>query len=799
VKERIDMNETTDVICFKERKLKTEHPIGILIQDKRTAKGKNLDTTFEWLEKRNCNPIVTSETPVEYAKLPREKQTEIKDVGGIACGKFRNAQRKSRNAIELSIGGIDADHIPSGVDFPVRVKEILPSTRWFIYSTHRHTPDNPRCRLMILFNRKVKPDEYPALLRMLAKKIGIDWIDEGSYETNRLFFFASHPTNGDFVFESNDGEPLDVDAILSEYSDWRDCSLWPTSSRHSEVILRSAKQQADPLGKSGVIGAFCRAYSIQDVIERFLTDIYEPSSMDGRYDYIPADSTAGVVIYDDKFAYSHHATDPAYGKLLNAFDLVRIHKYGDLDENASFKAMAEFAIQDALVKEQFAEERKFMAKSEFTDADWEKKLDLDKSGKVKNTLKNLMLILENDPVLKGIVFNQLSDGMEIIGEVPWQHPSKFWRDADDAQLISYIDSHYGSFSSRNYDIAVTKVTDDRSYHPIREFIDALPDWDGIPRVNTLLVDYLGSADNAYVRSVTRKTLCAAIARILTPGIKFDSMLVLNGPQGVGKSTLIAKLGGEWFSDSLSLSDTKDKTAAEKLQGYWILEIGELAGLKKAELETLRSFLSRQNDIYRASFGRRATPHLRQCVFFGTTNAEKGYLRDTTGNRRFWPVKTPGNGKWQSWQLTQEEVLQIWAETLTYVKAGEKLYLDAGMEMLAKEEQREAMESDEREGLVREYLDMLLPEEWNTMDLYERRAFINGTEFGESRRIGVIERQYVSNMEIWCECFGKDRANLRRVDGNEISAIMAGISGWSRLVKRERIPLYGQQWLYMKTL
>lgn len=793
------MSGTTDVIRFTERKLKIEHPIGILVQDKRTAKGKNLDTTFEWLERRNGNPIVTSETPEEYARFSRERQTEIKDVGGIACGKFRNAQRKARYAIELSIGGMDADHIPPDVDFPARVKEVFPDTRWFIYSTHRHTPESPRCRLMLLFSRKVKPDEYPALMRMLARKIGMDWIDEGSYETNRLFFFASHPANGEFIFKANDGEPLDVDAILSEYPDWRDCSLWPTSSRYSEVILHSVKQQADPLEKSGVVGAFCRAYSIRDVIKKFLADIYEPSTLDGRYDYIPADSTAGVVIYDDKFAFSHHATDPACGKLLNAFDLVRMHKFGDLEEKASFKAMTELAVQDILVKEQLAEERKAQAEAEFTDADWEKRLDLDKSGRVKNTLKNLTLILENDPALKGIVFNQLSDGMEIKGEVPWQHPSKFWRDADDAQLISYVDSRYGSFSSRNYDIAVAKVADDRSYHPIREFIEALPEWDRVPRTDTLLVDYLGATDNEYVRSVTRKTLCAAIARILIPGIKFDSMLVLNGPQGAGKSTLIAKLGGEWFSDSLSLSDTKDKTAAEKLQGYWILEIGELAGLKKAELETLRSFLSRQNDIYRASFGRRATPHLRQCVFFGTTNAEKGYLRDTTGNRRFWPVKTPGGGRKQSWQLSQEEVLQIWAETLTYVKAGEKLYLDAGLELMAKEEQREAMESDEREGLVREYLEMLLPEEWDTMDLYERRAYISGTEFGESRHIGVRKRQTVSNMEIWCECFGKDRANLRRTDGNEISAIMAGISGWSSLAKRERIPLYGQQWLYVKML
>lgn len=361
--------------------------------------------------------------------------------------------------------------------------------------------------------------------------------------------------------------------------------------------------------------------------------------------------------------------------------------------------MTELALKDERVKAVFAQERMVQATEEFDEDKWQERLELDKAGNVKNTLRNLTLILENDPNLKPLVFNQLLDGMEIKGAVPWKHPSKFWRDADDAQLISYVDTHYGTFSARNYDIAVTKVSDDRSYHPIREFIANLPAWDGVERVDTLLIDYLAAEDTPYVRAVTRKTLCAAIKRVLVPGSKFDSMLVLNGPQGVGKSTLIAKLAGEWFSDSLNLSDTKDKTAAEKLQGYWILEIGELAGLRKAEVETLRSFLSRQNDIYRAAFGKRATPHLRQCVFFGTTNAESGYLRDTTGNRRFWPVKTPGGGAKHSWELTDEDIRQIWAEVLVYVERGEKLYLDANMETLAKVEQREAMESDEREGLA----------------------------------------------------------------------------------------------------
>ena len=454
------------------------------------------------------------------------------------------------------------------------------------------------------------------------------------------------------------------------------------------------------------------------------------------------------------------------------------------------------SLSDDSVKLLIADERKAQADADFDQDDWRAGLEYEpRSTVLKNSLHNLRLILENDPKLKDIVFNQQLDGMEIKGSVPWKHPSKYWRDADDAQLISYVDSHYGSFSARNYDIAVAKVTDDRSYHPIREYLASLPEWDGVPRLDTLLIDYLGARDNAYVRAVTRKTLCAAISRVKHPGCKFDTMLVLNGPQGIGKSTLIAKLAGEWFSDSLNLSDTKDKTAAEKLQGYWILEIGELAGLRKAETETLRSFLSRQNDIYRAAFGKRATPHPRQCVFFGTTNAENGYLRDTTGNRRFWPVKTPGAGAKQSWQMTDDDVRQVWAEALECVSKGEKLFLPPDLEALAKLEQREALEADEREGLVRNYLDTLLPEDWNERDLFERRNFIDGTAPGEIGHTGTVKRTAVCNMEIWCECFGKERSNLKRADSNELSAILIKL-GWERQPRKERIPLYGPQYVFV---
>ena len=533
----------------------------------------------------------------------------------------------------------------------------------------------------------------------------------------------------------------------------------------------------------------------------FLPDVYEETDDDSRWRYIPSDSMPGVVIYDDKFAYSHHASDPAFGKLLNAFDLVRTHLFDDDDPKKSFNDMLEFAAKNEAVRELGLDERRERAGEEFAEDDdeddWKKKLVRQKkSTQLENSLFNIKLIMQNDPYMKNIVFNQLADGMEIKGEVPWQHPAKFWRDADDAQLICYVDDHYGTFSARNYDIAVTKAVDDRSYHPIKDYFASLPPWDGVPRVDTLLIDYLGAEDNSYIRAVSRKTLCAAYRRVYQPGVKFDYMPVLNGAQGIGKSTFIANLGMEWFSDSLNLSDMNDKTAAEKLQGYWIIEIGELAGMKKADLDKVKAFISRVDDKYRASFGRRVTPHPRQCVFFGTTNSENGYLRDITGNRRFWNVKATGEGKYKPWQMTPEIVQQIWAETAVLAKAGEKLYLPPELEAYAQKEQRAAMEQDDREGLVLEYLDTLLPDGWDGMDIYKRRDYINEAD-DPTRPVGKHRRTEVSNIEIWCECFGRPKEDMKPTDRYAIAAIMEHLDEWEKTGKSKRLPIYGKQRMYRR--
>ena len=771
-------------------------------------KWKNTDISWEDFCSRVKTTQRTTETVEEYRKMRKGGQDSIKDVGGFVGGHLKDGRRKKGNVLSRSMLTLDMDYGTSGIW--EEISTFFPY-QCCIYSTHKHTPENPRLRLIIPLLRDVGEEEYAAVSRMVAKEVGNDLFDDTTYEPERLMYWPSTSRNGEFIYEEKDGDLLDPDVFLSKYDDWRDTSTWPVSSRQSEVFDHSLKEQVDPLSKDGVIGTFCRTYSISAAIEKFLKDVYEPSVMTGRFDYIPADSSAGVILYDDKFAYSHHATDPASGRLLNAFDLVRIHKFGHLDDRAtestppsklpSFINMCEFAIQDDEVKAQFTKERMEQATIDFTEDNWQTALELDKQGKIKDTLDNIVLIIRNDSELESIAFNKHRDGIDAREGLPWEQMKGGWNDSDNAALKVYLSNKYGIYSPTKTKDAILAVAAERSYHPIKEYLDHLPEWDGTDRVETLLIDYFNATDNSYTRAVTRKMMVAAVARIVHPGTKFDSVLILNGPQGIGKSTFFAKLAGDWFSDSLTLTDMKDKAGPEKLQGYWILELGELAGMRKTDVEVVKSFISRSDDKYRASYGVNVESHPRQCIIVGSTNAESGFLRDITGNRRFWPVRISGDGKRKAWQMSVYDVEQIWAETLVLYAKGEKLYLEGSDVELATNEQADAMESDEREGLVRTYLDTLLPDDWNALSLYERRNYLNGSEFGGESRVGTVERTLVCNMEIWCECFGRDASAMKPADSYAIAGIMKKINGWNKYQGNKNgtsnFPIYGRQRCYEK--
>ena len=764
---------------------------------------------LEDFARRISRTIRTAETVEQYRKLSKARQDSIKDVGGFVMGKLKGGRRKKDCVVFRSALTLDMDHAVG--DVPEQM-EMFFDFRCLIYSTHKHTPEAPRFRLVIPLVRNVSPDEYAAVARKVAEDIGMELFDDTTYEPSRLMYWPSTSADGEFVFRDVAGEILDPDVVLARYRDWRDSSEWPVSGRQQAVVLREMKRQADPLGKEGVVGAFCRTYSIEEAVEVFLADVYRPSVMQGRYDYVPADSQAGVVVYEGRFAYSHHATDPACGKLMNAFDMVRIHRFGELDVRASedteacklpsFRAMSEFAVSDERVKLTLAEERAESAKREFSgEDDWRKGLELDRQGKVKDTLDNLVLAIRHDEGLQSIAFNLHRDGIDAGEGLPWKQIKPGWNDSDFASLKVYLNKGYGVYAPTKTKDALLAVASERAYHPVKEYLDALPEWDGVKRVDTLLADYLGAEDSAYTRAVIRKTLAAAVARIYQPGTKFDSVLILNGPQGIGKSTLFARLAGAWFSDSLTLTDMRDKSGPEKLQGYWILELGELAGMKKTDVETVKSFLSRVDDKYRASYGLNVESHPRQCVIVGSTNTESGFLRDITGNRRFWPVRVNGESVKKPWQISGEDVLQVWAEAKAVYEGGERLYLEGEVAAMAVSQQAEAMETDDREGLVRTYLDTLLPENWDSMSLYDRRNFLNGSEFGEERQTGTVRRMMVCNMEIWCECFGRESSALKKIDSYEISGIMRKIEGWGKYAETKNgmsgFPIYGKQRAYVR--
>ncbi|WP_296969128.1 virulence-associated E family protein [Tepidanaerobacter sp. EBM-38] len=792
---------------LKEPKLKHDGVLTIATgRSRKEMNWKNREMLWSELVDKLSSTIRTYETYEEYKKLSKSKKDEIKDVGGFVGGTLKEGRRKADNVVWRQIVTLDADFVKGDLWAGV---ETMFGYGCVMYSTHSHSPKAPRLRLVIPLKRAVTPDEYGAVSRRIAADLGIDFFDDTTYEPHRLMYWPSTSSDGEFIFKVLDEEWVDPDEILARYEDWRDSSYWPESSRTKENRKRLAERQGDPKEKPGVVGAFCRTYSVVDVIEKFLQDVYSPCENPNRYTYIPGSSAGGLVIYENgDFAYSHHGTDPISGKLCNAFDLVRLHKFGELDEEAkegtpvnklpSYLSMQKLAREDLEVKKTIASERMTSASEDFNEEDWQVNLEINNKGELKNTLTNIILILRHDPQLNSIFYNELREGVDVEGDVPWKRLKSGWNKTDEASLAGYIDLNYNLYAPGKLKEAVLKVAVERSRHPVKDYLLNLPKWDGIKRVDTLLVKYLGAEDNIYTREATRKTLVAAVARTMNPGIKFDTVLVLNGPQGIGKSTLFSKLGGKFFSDSLSISDMRDKTAAEKLQGYWILEIGELAGIRKIDEETLKSFLSRQDDKFRASYGYSVEDHPRQCIIVGTTNQEAGFLRDITGGRRFWPVKTPGDTKLKPWDI--DDVDQIWAEVMEYYHQGESLILSNKAEEFANAAQVDALESDDREGLVREYLDMLLPTNWDDMDLYARRSFIRGDEFSNNV-IGTVRREQVCTMEIWCELFGKEATAMRKIDSYEINAIMRKIDGWEKYTGNKqgnaKVPLYGIQRIYVR--
>ena len=753
---------------------------------RKTKTWKNKPVLWSELLDRLKNTTRTSETVAEYKTMKRDDQSRIKDVGGFVGGYCNNGSRS--DIAFRSVLCLDADFADGELwgDWC-----LLYGHAAAVYSTHKHTEEKPRLRLVVPLARNVDPDEYQAIGRRVAATLGIDKFDDTSYQPQRMMYWPSTSQDGAYFFDRTDGAFLDPDEVLATYHNWRDVSSWPMSSRVAEVVKKTAAKQKDPLTKGGLVGAFCRAYTIQEAIEAYVWT-YQPCDEPNRFTYTEGSTAAGVVVYEDKFTYSHHATDPASGQLVNAWDLVRLHFFHDLDADIdpdtpassrpSYKAMASLAASDERVKAQIVTDRMAEAEADFealpdgedTDVpatDWKKKLKITEKGGIASTIENVVIILNGDPALAGrVAFDQMANNIVALDSLPWRSVtgSSQWVDSDDAALRYYLERTYGVTGKEKIFDAVNVVALQNAFHPVKDYLESCT-WDGVKRVETLLIDYMGADDTKYTRTVTRKVMAAAVARIYKPGCKFDHMLTLRGAQGLGKSSFIGLLGGKWFSDTLTT--VQGKEALEQLPGVWIMEVGELAGMRKAEVESIKQFLSKQSDRYRPAYGRRMQEFPRQCIFIGSTN-ESQFLRDTTGNRRFWVVDTPNKPKKDFWEeLTPETIRLIWAEAVAIYKAGEPLYLSKEMEKIAREVQETYEEENPQVGIVAQYLERKLPADWQTMDLYARRQWL------ESSAEGTEERRTVCSLEIWAEALGQNPDKLDRYAGKDVRDIMAKLPEW----------------------
>lgn len=766
---------------------------------------KNKKVSWGSLLGRFKNATMTQETQEEYRKLPKNKQDTIKDVGGFVGGTLKDGHRKSGTVLNRSLLTFDLDYAPK--DF-VETMILEAPYAWAIYSTHKHKPDAPRYRLIAPLSRDVSPEEYEAIARKVAEGIGVKYFDSTTCQPSRLMYWPSYSRDAEYVFEYNDGPALDADEVLAEYPDWKDVSFWPLFPDEEKVQKRRLDKQQDPTKKDSLVGVFCRTYDVPSAIETFLSDVYaRDGDKTDRYSYLPGTTSGGLVIYDGGlFCYSNHSTDPAHGMDLNAFDLVRVHKFGELDDEVkpntptnrmpSYKEMIELVRRDSACLRTYDAERRVSALEDFEgeDAaadDWMLKLSRAKNGEVEGTRANLRVIFGQDDKLNGMRMNFLYGTVELSGREPWAKEARLWQEDDESYLASYLARVYTEKFKKTdtWDELVTAAAA-RGYDPLVSYIEELPAWDGIQRAESLFIDYLGAEDCDYVRSATRVWLMAAIKRIREPGCKFDNMIILTGAGGIGKSTILGRLGGEWFNDSLKLGDMKDKTAAEKVRLAWICEIQEMSGRRRADLEAVKAFLSTKEDIYRGAYARKVSAHKRRCVFAGTAN-ESGVLMDVTGNRRFWPISCAGGGRLKAWRMKKTDVEQIWAEVKEWIAEEEllgevELILPPEVEAEAKRRQLEALDVDEDDALrVKDYLEKLLPEEWRYMDTEERRDWLD-----DLTKDGTEPREIVCVAEIWTECFGRRLKDKRRQDSFDIARILQRL-GWV-VCGPERFPIFGVQ-------
>jgi len=687
---------------------------------------------------------------------------------------------RTRNAITL-----DVDHPDS--DFEITL-ELSLTYAAAVHTTFSSTSVEPRYRVIIPLDRPVAPDEYHTAAAAVMQLLGEHQFDPGSVQPERYMFKPAAGEPDSYRQWVVPGPLAKADVLLKDFR--ADLSDMPAPKPH--------KNKRDPFGIEGTVGAFNRAYEdFQTLINEYSLP-YDEAGAD-RWQLTGASAAAGMGMVDRGLVFSHHANDPAYGQTCTAFDLVRLHLYGELDAEAakncpvnrlpSYKQMLETATQDIrvvteLVGGDFATEMTATADS-IEQENWRLQFALDpRTGQPTDVIKNWDLIAQHDPAFQVLQFNELSMAIELAGDLPWRKVDQggpVFGASDRAALALYIERTYHIRPGRAYmdDLIVDRAMPRRT-NPVRDYLNTLV-WDGKPRLEESLP---GVTPTPYTRMVARKALVAAVARMMEPGIKWDHMLVLYGTEGLGKSRWVDRMSKGYSSN---LGRIGDKDTLITMQRSWIITADEAHSLRKADWDAQKEFITRTADVFRMPYDREASLHKRHNVIWGTTNDEV-FLRRQEGNRRFLIVNCEQEA--DDAKLTDEYIDQVWAEALTLYRAGEQLWLTPAEDALAAASREHFTEEDALTGVVQQYLDTLVPADWDELSPESRQVWLLNAGDGFSKGVNPITQ--VCSMQIWMEALGRRRGDHRRVDLLEITNVLKGLEGWRQVPGNTRLPGYGPQ-------
>lgn len=830
--------------------------------DASLGKVKNKTATWSVLRRKCATPTRGHETMKDYLALPKAEQDRLKNVGFFLGGECANNRRKSNNISERSLIVLDLDAVtPEILDDLDGGFTALSGYEFFVYSTRKHTAAAPRLRVVILLQEPIPADRFAPLSRILASKIDptVDAIDDVSFRLAQLMYWPSVCSDGAFYFHHNAGAAVDAEAVLNDFGDWRDWTKLPFSVNQGRRRPTDPSVKAeDPRTKRGLVGAFCRAYSIEDAMTVFLPGVYvegDDASTKPRYTFVGGSTSNGAIVEDDGlFLYSYHTTDPCSERLVNAFDLVRIHKYGELDKDCDDRRATEYPSYERMkglldsdpnvARELRAEQYDVMAMFEDiadvdepglgediedaptgadeletqakADSSWMDQLEVTPQGGIKPTVTNIAIILEHDPRIRGsIAFNEFTSEivarravrskMSIMPRLPIRDAinGDIWSDRHDNCLRLILEAAAGDgkpgyglrVTDRDLAGGVMTAAEKNRFHPVRDYLNSLK-WDGRTRIASMFTHYLGAPNTSYVRESARLMLLGAVTRVFEPGHKFDFVVILEGVQGKRKSTFVSVLANHWFCE-LEGHFADRKRLVEAMQGAWLLELPELSIFNNSEIQELKAFVSATFDRARMAYARRAQDFHRQCVFIGSTN-EAEYLRDSTGNRRFWPIPCLVS------EIDTDELRrnrdQLWAEAVhTYRAMREKHPVGAlPLYMVEHDARQQALEMQESrrvdtaaEGMAGQIDDWLNRPIDPTILNAKRDPFTNLDAHPNS---GI--RNSVCLLEIWVECFGGDSERYTQATAQMLGRAMRHLEEWEP-IGREVHRDYGRQRIYQR--